>query len=204
MRRLLLRMFTPVSKLLSKCHISPSYRYVKADDYHAATELILPGDVLLSTMRGELTNLFIAGHYKHAAMYVGVTERADGSLREHSVVEATFKGVVASDLIDVMLSKDDVMILRPREHVLGTNNSRAADIILSVVGKPYDFVFEPGCDAFYCSELATWALNEAAIESKKSMTPFTKRTTMGVSTVLAQDFADAKKFFDVIAVFRKG
>ena len=141
------------------------------------------GDVLVSFSFGELTNLFIEGKYKHAAMYVG----------NGKVVEAVGQGVHALDFEEFCASKDKIAILRSVFCTQETCKIAAMNVV-SQIGKPYDYYFELSEKSFYCAELITWAYFNATI----GLSPFTKRETMGVQTVLPIDFYNAKAKFEIV------
>lgn len=176
-RRILLKLAMPINKYLNKIHLSPSYRNIKAADYRMLKRKIQNGDILLSTMKGEITNLLIPGFWSHAALYVG----------DDTIIESTSKGVHYSDLIDFMLSKDYVCVVRTKltyqEIIFAVEKAK------TVVGKPYDYFFEPGCESFYCAEVITYAFS--------SLMPFFRREALGVLTTLPQDFYESKQFQEV-------
>jgi uncharacterized protein YycO len=184
-RRVLMHALTPFSKLLGDLHIAPSHRRCKAKHFRDIFNSASPGDVLLSVMRGELNNLCIPGYWSHAALYVG----------NGVVVEAVGDGVVESDLIDFVLSKDNVCLLRLKEN---RGAECACSVAQSMVGRPYDFYFEPGDLSFYCSELVWYSWNEASLKVTGKPINFSKRTTLGVATVVPQDYRNASSKFDVV------
>lgn len=174
-RFMLLNAIRPITKLVGKLHLSPSHRLMKSKDFWKIARVIHPGDVLVSRMKGELTNFFIPGYWSHAAIYVG----------DEAVIEAVGEGVIETDIIDFLLSKDYVAVLRPTFPSWNKEDSirKAKDF----VGFPYDYFFDSSSKSFFCSELVASCLG--------TQSEFTKRKTLGQWTVVAQDFYDAKKKF---------
>jgi uncharacterized protein YycO len=168
---------------IGRLHYAPKHRAIKASDVFDMASDLRPGDVLISFSLGELTNHFIEGDFKHAALYIG----------NGRVVEAIGKGVTVNSFDDFCSSKDRIAILRP----LFCNDvtaKMAAMNAVSQIGKPYDYYFEMGESSFYCAELITWAYFNATI----GMCPFVKREVMGVETVLPNDFYMAKSKFELV------
>jgi len=182
-RRWLLQIALPMTKLMNQLHISPSYRKVKSRDYRDLIQKIQPGDVLLTWRWGELSNLFIPGEWSHAALYVG----------NDTVREATYAGVHDTDLIDFMLEKDQVLVLRPA--VPSKVIEEAILVSADALGVPYDFMFDEGDKAFYCSELICWSYNHAYFSVTGSNFPLQRQNIMGVWTVTPDDLQRAEKVF---------
>ena len=67
------------------------------------------------------------------------------------VLEAVHKGVVLTP-IDSFLVRRDSLVFASRL-VDTTGVSRSVERALQYLGRPYDFLFMPSDDAFYCSEL---------------------------------------------------
>ena len=185
LRRLFLVAITPLSKLLGKLHLSPSKRRCKATHARSIAARAQAGDILLSRMAGELSNIAIEGYWSHSAIFIG------GEIP--TIVDATGDGVREVDLFDFVLSKDNVVLLRP--NLPENTRQAAAQGALQFVGRPYDYLFESSDEAFYCSELAWTALNNASIATEGKPFSFTKRQVWGEYTVLPQDFINATKHF---------
>ncbi len=183
LRRFLIRALKPVSVFIGRIYYAPKHRAIKARDVFDLAGTLRAGDILVSFSLGELTNYFIEGDFKHAAMYIG----------SDRVVEAIGKGVSINSLDDFCSGKDRIAVLRPL-FCDETTCRVAAMNAVSQLGKPYDYYFEMSEQSFYCAELITWAYFNATIGTS----PFVKRQVMGVDTVLPNDFYLAKSKFELV------
>lgn len=181
-RRLLLQIAYPITRFIGKIHLPWSQKKLKSNHYRKVVSLLQPGDVLLLRTDGEIANMFIPGYWTHAAMFCG----------GDYVVEAVGEGVLNTDMLDTILTRDAVMICRPS---FATEEQRcdAAEWAKAQIGKGYDLFFNPNNDAFYCSELI-WL----AYERTMGAIPFTLRQTLGVDTVVPEDIAKARDKWDRI------
>lgn len=125
------------------------------------------GDILLEKTPFRLTDVFIPGHWGHAAVWIGneaelrqlgvwdhpVVRRHQAAIRRGAgVVEALRSGVEINPL-ERFLNVDDLAVLRRRE---SDPAARAAAVVqaLREVGKAYDFSFDvESTDRIVCSEL---------------------------------------------------
>jgi len=175
LRLSILNFLLPVSKLIAKIHAPFSHKKIWARHIEAARLYIKPGAVFVTLVEGELANVFIPGEVSHAAI---------ASVEKDFVVEAKTSGVTKTNLIDFMMSKDRVIILYPTfTNELGMDC--AAELCEIMIGRSYDFYFEPDNKAFYCSELIEFGY--------RKFDSWTKRKSLGVFTVLPQDFLDSAK-----------
>lgn len=174
-RLLILRFLTPVSRFLGEIYMAPKSRGIGYKEIGKLMSALKEGDVLLTFSKGEFTNWLIPGEYKHAAIYVG-----DGI-----IVEAVGSGVRDVHLEDFCASKDKIMVLR----ALFSSPLTAAVRAERLVGRPYDYQFEPSEKAFYCAEIITYAFSSPV---------FSNRQVMGVETTLPDDFRMAEKKFQRI------
>lgn len=180
LRRKLLEALTPLARLMASSDAD------LMRNYEEISQLIQPGDVIVTRTKWRPTNALIPGFYNHAVFYVGGDR----------VVHALDRVELVS--LPILLSHvDDYAIMRPSSFT-PEELEKACNIAKTFVGLPYDYNFEPTPDALYCSELVTVVLQQ----SKKDW-PFEWRKRLGVLTVIPQDFRDAKVFFDKILEYRK-
>jgi uncharacterized protein YycO len=174
-RLAILNLFLPVSRAISRIHVPFSHKKIRARHLEAAKLYVKPGAVFVTLVEGELANAFIPGEVSHAAI---------GSLEKDYVVEAKTSGVTKTHILDFMMTKDRVIILYPAfTNELGMEC--ASEICEMMLGKSYDFFFEQDNKAFYCSELIQFGYRKFDV--------WTKRKTLGVYTVLPQDFINSAK-----------
>lgn len=176
LKSLFLALVVLLSKWIGKIHAPFTHKRLSYKDFLYVSGRLLPGDVLLGGVRGELSSLFISGKYTHAAIYMG-----DGV-----VIEAVGKGVIESFLMDFMLRRDYCCAVRA-----GFCDAKQADLAamqaLEVLGSPYDYEFQASNKSFYCAELIQWAYTQVVGEAM----PFTRRKYFGNEVVLPQDYRNA-------------
>jgi uncharacterized protein YycO len=147
---------TFVAKNIGPLHLPFTHKEIKDENYYNILKLIEPGSILLSYTHGEMTNLLIpSGPYKftHAAIYLPGLEHP---YTHETIVESTGKGVSISSLVQFLMTKDEVMILKPNyPDILPLSDS--IHLANETLGKPYDFAFN-NPKAFYCSELVHFLL----------------------------------------------
>ncbi len=183
-----LKVLLPLTKAIGKIHVPFTHKEVNGKHFFSILPHLRPGAVFLSYKKGELANSFIPGQFSHAAIY-GYSKSIDSSgnsLDYHYVVEATTAGVAITDLISFMTSKDRVCLLDPLfcDDIAMNNAEKYAE---SMLGKPYDFLFDKGDSSFFCSELIQKAYEVSAGAI------FTTRKRFGVETVIPNDFYDSSK-----------
>lgn len=184
----LLRASLPIVKVMGSISAPFSHKKVSGRHYYHLISKIDPGTVLITRTSGEFSNLMIPGHFSHAAMYVGEqwVGKDDDKYFSASVTEAVGSGTRMVDLVSFLTSKDEVLAFVPR-FASSEQMQKAADWTLDNLGVPYDFVFEPTNEAFYCSEY----IQKAYAHAIGKDIPFTKRKTLGVNTVIPQDYVNA-------------
>lgn len=182
-RRLILRVAFPFVKWWGSQFAPYSKKKVSVDEALTIASMIQPGDVLVSHTEGEFSNILISGYAKHAAMFVD-REPTD---RGGTIVEATGKGVHSTCLLEFVLRKDWIAVLRPT-FANDEERYKAALFVRGLCGKPYDFFFEPGDIAFYCAEAIQFAYDRVLAPRPS---PFTTRRTLGVDTVTPSDFYES-------------
>lgn len=175
----LLRIAIAFEKLIQIFH-KPECDIVWSDIVKAQ-ELLKDGDLLLSRVGYELSNLFIPGPYKHAAIYI------DGW-----VFEATTHGVRKCKFEEWALKKDSIAAMRlPIE-----NLPDGLKFLNDQLGEPYDYNFleTDSSSAWYCS---IYAYRFFCISYPKFAEIFTFRKTLGENTVTPSDFWKSNKLMPV-------
>ena len=191
-----------LDRILNKVRVPPGYaldvlvvdnnssdgsREAVADRFKAVT-ILEPGDVILAMIRGELSNLFIPGDWKHAAIFYGFLDED-----RPTIIEAIGQGVIEKDLMSFMFRKDRVAIFRPRFASVRQKLAACAQA-RACVGRPYDYEFRGDNRAYYCAELVVSAYAEA-MGGECPMEPWDRD---GNLTVLPQDIAKAVDKWDKI------
>lgn len=146
-------------------------RKITGEHYYNWRDDIKPGTVLLTKTNYELSNLINPTEIKHAGIYVGNM----GSGKVCYVLEAVGKGVVLTDLVSFLTSKDLVVGCRPKfirsEDTFNYSLHEAARLYN---GKPYDYLFNKDKKAFYCFELAATCLKYVYSELQLNCTEIIK------------------------------
>jgi uncharacterized protein YycO len=193
LRGLLLDALYPFLKWASGKHLPFTHKAVTGKQYYEVLPLLKSGHIFVTKIRGELTSVIIPGFWSHAAIY---TPQVVGNINEF-VTEAEDPGVVRTDLVSFLTSKDAFMVLEP----IGTPDyvmELAADLAHRALGEPYDYKLQVTfCDpipkAFYCSGLVWWAYDKACKEFKFPST-FIAKKQLGVFTVSPDDIAKSGRF----------
>jgi len=107
--------------------------------------LLRPGDIIVTRHHHALSNLFLPGHWPHAAFYLGTPAQRKAldllsqGAEQDSVLEAKKDGVKLRPLRET-LSVDAFLVLRP---VISTPDlARVITRALTHEGKLYDFLFD--------------------------------------------------------------
>ena len=180
MKNWLLKIAFSITRWVGRQHWPYIHKKMTAANCLAISKNLHPGDVLLSHNEGELSNVLISGFWKHAAIAVD----------SEVIVEAIGSGVRKCHIVDFAMKKDFVSVWRP---AFASKEQRAvaADYAKCQVGTPYDYEFQSGNKAFYCSELVHAAYDHAM----GGKSPFEMRPRYGILTVIPNDIARAEKKF---------
>lgn len=181
-RHLVLWVSVPVQKFLQK--MGRVDTKMSAEGVQAIINLMEPGDGLLSFESQRITNLFIRGDFKHAAI-VSPTRTIIEAVGDNWVIKDGLRvnlGGVREykDVISWLYNKDFAALVRmdlPQETRLA-----AAEYSKSFVGKGYDYFFNFKGELLYCSEIIYAAF-------KKVHTVFLNHLPED-KEILPQDFYD--------------
>lgn len=162
----------PVEKFIAIFQVPP--KKLTYDHVVKSRLYLQNGDILLSRTDWELSNLFIPGDYKHAAVYL------DGL-----VYEAVTSGVRKVTIEEWLLKKDHAAIVRINKPI--TNLQKGLDFLVAQIGKPYDYDFLQvrHRQAWYCSLYVYQFLCLAAPEFASI---FILRSIIGEMTVSPSDY----------------
>jgi hypothetical protein len=167
-------------------HLLFTHKAVTGKDYYRLYKTLKPGTVFVTRTRGELTSLIIPGYWNHAAIYAP----NPGATIDEIVIEAEGPGVIETDLVSFLTSKDEVMVLEP--NIPPDVMWRAAQIARSKVGAEYDFMMGSGDKAFYCSRLVWWSIDQACKEVGIE-NPYAEFIILGEETISPDNIAHAAK-----------
>jgi len=214
--RFILKILAPITKFLGEIRMPFSKKRIDGDFYYKKRDLILPGDMLLTSTRGELSNLFNPSGLKHGGVYYGkglkthvknlIEEiRTNGKTGDYDlydrlvdvekklsddvcyVLEAVGKGVIATSLVTFLTTKDVVVCTRMKREDRTFALHGVEDL-----GKPYDFLFRIRDNAFYCYELMAKCI--LAVYPNTDLMVFRK---LGVKYYDSKTFLD-ERFFEVM------
>lgn len=138
-----------VLKLIPKLKYPTIHTKLNGQTYNLFYEILKPGDVLLSKNKWSMSSLLVPGDFSHAAFCVS----KDG---KNEIIEAVAQGVRTVTFYDFYKDCSDIAILR------GSGELFTPGYIARMCHKAiyfynnrtgYDYMFEFGVDALYCSEL---------------------------------------------------
>jgi 1-acyl-sn-glycerol-3-phosphate acyltransferase len=154
---------------------------VSKEQVDAFRARLRPGDILVERRNWYLSNAFLPGFWKHAAIYLGGTDgvrslglaadpgigravdllgRPDHDGHRREVIEAISEGVLLTSLEESIGGADAVCAFRPR--VPPEAVSAAVRRALLQQGKPYDFDFDFfSTDRLVCTEVVYQAYQES-------------------------------------------
>lgn len=191
-RRFAFEILIPFIKFIGKIHAPWSQKHgIKT--FYPMLEKIKPFDVILSSTRGSLSNIFNRGKFKHAIIYIGKEENIP------MVIEAIGSGVIKQPLIECLATKDKIVVYRCKLSNKKVNELNIKQWLNEQVGKEYDYRFnmdgKRGLEAFYCSELVYVTHKKLYFEYESK---FVLKKIMGLNTVEPDDIAKAKKIYEKI------
>lgn len=191
--KFLAELFKPISKFISKISLPYNKKLVTGADYYRSRDRIKPGDIIITRLEGELTNAVIPGFWTHGAVYAGYLQIFEDSQETFPcVIEATTKGLVLTDLVSFLMSKDYFVTLKPTSGSF--SGEKAVDFLLKKLGTPYDWDFDYTLcsnDEFYCFEASALAYNHAVSQDEDKLKG---EGILGKETFIANTFLNSKLF----------
>lgn len=149
----ILTLLKPVIIILGKIGL-PKRKFTGAE-YFKYRDKINVGGIFLTKTNYEFSNLLNPCDIKHGAIYVG---NIKGDEIKY-VLEAVGKGVVLTDLVTFLTTKDTVVYVEYKE-VLPDSFNNLKEFVDIVLGAPYDYLFNQDGVAYYCFELCGDFLKE--------------------------------------------
>lgn len=171
-------MFRQIAMFLSRIHIPCSRKRMHEDHIWKLVSRLKDGDIVLSHVRGELTN-FGLSYWSHSGIFY-----------RGKIYEATTAGVISSDPMYFFAKKDDATIYRP---IFTFVVETLKYFLESNLSAPYDFDFKDSDKEFYCFELVARSYLYASIKAIK----FKKRRTLFGQKYLASTLQDPIYFIEV-------
>jgi len=151
----LLQFIKPVLRYLGKLYLPYTVKKVTGREYFEIRDIIEPGDIILSSTHGQISNLLNPAEWSHAAIYCGLQKNSVGY-----VLEAVGRGVVKTDIITHILSKDEIAVIKAKQLSKYKRAKIRSEAIDLYEGTDYDFLFLPGAKALYCYELCVEILRQ--------------------------------------------
>lgn len=153
----------PMIKILSKIHAPFSHKKINGKHYYKLRDELKIGSTILSSTSGELSNLYNPIKIKHAGIYVGDILK-DGI---RYIAEATGEGVVLTDLVTFLTTKDLIIVCNPK--FIRTENQMEGiqERAMNYIGKEYDYYFDKSKDKMYCFELCFHALGNSHLKPRE-------------------------------------
>lgn len=179
----LAKLIKPIVKFLGNLYLPFTRKKLTIKDCASILNQCQNGDILLSATKGEFTYLMTPSKWKHAAIIC----------RNDYVVEATSKGVVYTNIIEFILKKDKICLLRAN-WCDANIRQLASSFAQELVGKPYDYEFYQNNGAFYCSELVTEVYKKAWFNNRNEACPWVHISKQGIETTTPSDFANSGKW----------
>lgn len=197
-RRSLLNLLSPFLHWIRLVHFPFTHKKVNGLAYYDLFPLLEPGLVFVCHTRGEGTNYIIMSFFTHAAIYTPMPEQKIDEI----VTEAEGVGVLRTDLISFMTTKDAILALKPilPAELEKPVMKRAAEIALTLYGDAYDYGFEDWTadqKEFFCSKVP-WYSYDMACNERGLPSLFNPKMSLGVRTVTPQDIAEDTENFRVV------
>jgi len=169
----ILKVMRPFVKWWGALHMPFTHKKVTGLHYYKYRDMIKEGTVFLTSAEGEFSNLINPSEYKHGAVYLGKV----GNIP--MVLESVGRGVVLTDLVSFMTTKDKIVAFEPGfEYNKETFKAGSAHLL----GSEYDYLFSSGNKKYYCFEavvqmfMMAGAGKEWIVENKLGRSYFTSTT----------------------------
>jgi len=135
----------PLINWIGDLHWPYTHKRITGKHYYSWRDMIKPGQIFLSKTRGELSNIINPSELKHSAIYLG-----GGGIKY--IMESVADGVIKTDLVTFLTSKDRIVIIEPTfaDDAMMKNVAMQA---LLYKDTAYDFQFKEGDQKLYCFEL---------------------------------------------------
>lgn len=176
----ILKSVKPIVKFWGKLHLPFTHKSISQNQFEKIKEIVKNGDIFLTSIKGEFSNMINPSDFKHAAIY---------DKKNNKVIESTVSGVIETGLEYFIFSKDLICIVRPNfgsEFEINQAVQRARKLI----GSKYDYEFEDGDNEFYCFEVVA-----KAYEYKFGKDIFPKKEIVGGFFIYDSDsFTKNEKF----------
>jgi uncharacterized protein YycO len=186
-QELVIRVTKPVVILLGKLYLRVQKPLITGMEYYLWRDNIQVGDIILSSSNGEIgSNLINPSDIKHGSIYLG--RCLDHEVRY--VSEALGEGVKLTDLVSFLVSKDRIVVVRPK---FKFDEKKVIESAMTRVGYEYDYEFESGDNQYYCFEHIALSFIDQndAIEFKKSK-------TLGYEYYSSDSFLKDDNLFEII------
>ncbi|MBN1589456.1 MAG: hypothetical protein JW888_08070 [Pirellulales bacterium] len=178
------------------------------------TEMLRPGDVLITRKEYAATNYFLPGYWKHAALYLGRSDDLVAlGLRDHEHVRPRWAQLLSPEpQRRVLESMKDGVRIRPLDSPFGADALTVLRPVLDSPqiaeglarglfheGKPYDFDFDfTRSDRLVCTEVV-YRSYEGIGPMAFTLTPRAGRLTLSAEDLVGMSLAHAH--FEPVAVY---
>jgi len=183
----ILKLFKPFIVWLGSVHFPYTKKKITGKEYYRWRDKIRTGDIILSTTNGELSNLINPSIIKHGSIYIG---KRNGPICY--VSEAIGVGVVQTDLVTHLLSKDIVVVVRPK---FKFSKKAVKNNAISRHGKEYDYLFDFSNKSYYCFEHVAMCFPDQELE---------KTALLGHNYYDYTTFLEDQERFEVVMDSRRG
>jgi hypothetical protein len=187
----ILRCLKPFVVWWGKLHMPFTHKKVTGKHYYLLRDKIKIGTVFLTRIDGEFSNIINPEHIPHGALYVGDIHGTG----VRYVVEALGKGVVLTDLVTFLTTKDLVVGVLPK-FLTNEDMPKLQSAALAIKGLPYDYLFSKDKKAFYCFEVVAHVLKTVRPEIKLLDKEIVKGKFIYSYETFLKDYNNFKEIFN--------